>query len=325
MTSENVTLGKRIMQLRKASGMTQEQLAEKLGVSPQAVSKWENDVSCPDISTIPLIASIFGVSTDELLGIKEATIRPAAEQDNTKMRSVSRKDIGFGILLIVLGVAFFVSKTVDMPFSLWAILWPAVLFGLGLAWAIEHRSISCLGIAAVGLAFLLSALGQPLPSWIGWSTALPLALILIGLDIVLHRLFPAIFCHREERHPNSHRFDGHRVDKYDLQNGFISCETAFGEEHHIEESGEIKGGRFSTAFGQCTIDLSLCTILPDADITAEVSFGSIELILPRSVRAVPNTTNSFGSTDIHGDAAPDAISLPIFGKVSFGSIEISYK
>lgn len=58
MTSENITLGKRIMQLRKASGMTQEQLAEKLGVSPQAVSKWENDVSCPDISTIPLLSLI---------------------------------------------------------------------------------------------------------------------------------------------------------------------------------------------------------------------------------------------------------------------------
>ena len=46
-TNNTDTLGKRIMALRKAAGMTQEQVAERLGVSPQAVSKWENDVSCP--------------------------------------------------------------------------------------------------------------------------------------------------------------------------------------------------------------------------------------------------------------------------------------
>lgn len=47
------TLGQRIAELRKKEGLTQEELAEKLGVSPQAVSKWENDISCPDIMSIP--------------------------------------------------------------------------------------------------------------------------------------------------------------------------------------------------------------------------------------------------------------------------------
>lgn len=67
-TNNTDTLGKRIMALRKAAGMTQEQVAERLGVSPQAVSKWENDVSCPDVTMIPRIAQLFNVSTDELLG-----------------------------------------------------------------------------------------------------------------------------------------------------------------------------------------------------------------------------------------------------------------
>lgn len=66
-TNNTDTLGKRIMALRKAAGMTQEQVAERLGVSPQAVSKWENDVSCPDVTMIPRIAQLFNVSTDELL------------------------------------------------------------------------------------------------------------------------------------------------------------------------------------------------------------------------------------------------------------------
>ena len=61
------TLGERIANLRKKAGLTQEELAEKLGISPQAVSKWENDISCPDIMSIPNIAKILGVSTDTLL------------------------------------------------------------------------------------------------------------------------------------------------------------------------------------------------------------------------------------------------------------------
>ena len=61
----------------QAAGMTQEQVAERLGISPQAVSKWENDVSCPDVTMIPRIAQLFNVSTDELLGLKASTVRPA--------------------------------------------------------------------------------------------------------------------------------------------------------------------------------------------------------------------------------------------------------
>ena len=66
------TLGNRISTLRKTKKMTQDQLAEQLGVTAQAVSKWENDQSCPDITMLPKLAKIFGCSTDELLGIEPA-------------------------------------------------------------------------------------------------------------------------------------------------------------------------------------------------------------------------------------------------------------
>ena len=52
--------------------MTQEQLAEKLGISPQSVSKWENEISMPDIALLPEIAEVFGVSVDELFGLNES-------------------------------------------------------------------------------------------------------------------------------------------------------------------------------------------------------------------------------------------------------------
>ena len=59
-------IGNRIRELRKASDMTQEQLAELVGISFQAVSKWENNIALPDISLVPTLARIFGVTTDEL-------------------------------------------------------------------------------------------------------------------------------------------------------------------------------------------------------------------------------------------------------------------
>ena len=62
------TLGKRIVHHRKKLGLTQDQLAEQLGVTAQAVSKWENDQSCPDITMLPKLAAIFGITTDALLG-----------------------------------------------------------------------------------------------------------------------------------------------------------------------------------------------------------------------------------------------------------------
>ena len=60
------TIGKKLQDLRKQSGFTQDYVAEKLGVSPQAVSKWENDIACPDIMTLPNIANLYGISIDEL-------------------------------------------------------------------------------------------------------------------------------------------------------------------------------------------------------------------------------------------------------------------
>lgn len=62
-------LGQKIRQLRYKAGLTQEQLAEKTGVSAQAVSKWENTAAMPDITLLPLIAEIFGTSIDELFDV----------------------------------------------------------------------------------------------------------------------------------------------------------------------------------------------------------------------------------------------------------------
>lgn len=69
----SLSMGQIIKDLRKNNGFTQEELAERLGVTYQAVSKWENDTGMPDISQVVPLASIFGVSTDVLFGIADTT------------------------------------------------------------------------------------------------------------------------------------------------------------------------------------------------------------------------------------------------------------
>lgn len=71
----NETIGNRIQKFRKDRGLTQEELAAKLDVSAQAVSKWENDASCPDISLLPRLCHILGITTDELLTGKNNDVR----------------------------------------------------------------------------------------------------------------------------------------------------------------------------------------------------------------------------------------------------------
>ena len=73
-------IGNRIRELRKASGMTQEQLAEQIGISLQAVSKWENNIALPDISLVPALARIFGVTTDELFAYDLTEMREEIER-----------------------------------------------------------------------------------------------------------------------------------------------------------------------------------------------------------------------------------------------------
>ena len=62
-----MSIGRRVSEHRRQRGITQEQLAEAMNVTSQAVSKWENDISCPDIAVLPQLADYFGISLDVLV------------------------------------------------------------------------------------------------------------------------------------------------------------------------------------------------------------------------------------------------------------------
>lgn len=95
-----MTFGDIIMKYRKELGLTQEALANQLGVTNQAVSKWESDQSCPDVALLPKIADLFGITIDQLFG-REAHKAEATQElpwpDDGTLRVVlyaGRKRIG---------------------------------------------------------------------------------------------------------------------------------------------------------------------------------------------------------------------------------------
>ncbi len=106
----NETIGSRIAALRRKKNMTQEELAAALGVTPQAVSKWENDLSCPDITLLPQLSKLLGVSVDELLG----SVAPETQL----LPEESRKPINEMLLRIYVNSKEGDKVRVNLPLSL---------------------------------------------------------------------------------------------------------------------------------------------------------------------------------------------------------------
>lgn len=89
------TLGNKIARLRKEKGYTQEEFSQLLDVTAQAVSKWENDISCPDIMLLPKISQLLGISIDELLG--NATPKKQPEEKAEPKVDISKLSLRINI------------------------------------------------------------------------------------------------------------------------------------------------------------------------------------------------------------------------------------
>ena len=86
---DNISVGKQIANLRNQNGLTQEELAEKLGITAQAISKWENGHTLPETVLLPLLARLFNCSIDSIL-------MPFAVQDTAFQNFVSTADSAYG-------------------------------------------------------------------------------------------------------------------------------------------------------------------------------------------------------------------------------------
>lgn len=83
-------LSERIAWYRRKCGLTQEELAEKCSVTPQAVSKWENGLTSPDISLLPRLGEVFGITTDELLGVERPETAMLAPADFDPAKAIMK-------------------------------------------------------------------------------------------------------------------------------------------------------------------------------------------------------------------------------------------
>lgn len=116
------TLGTMIAELRKQQGMTQLELAEKMGVTDKAVSKWERDLSCPDINSLPNLAGVLGVSVEELMQIKKEAEAPVSKKEEILEIVPKAVAMAMGVAVTVLTVL----NALDVKSGM-------VMLGIGLA------------------------------------------------------------------------------------------------------------------------------------------------------------------------------------------------
>lgn len=123
------TMGMVIASRRKELGMTQAGLAEKMGVTDKAVSKWERDLSYPDVDSIPKLAEVLDMSVDELMQIKTESAEEEKKSPVQEMLDLIPKTvaIGMGVAVSVLSIMGKIDVQTGMT-----------LLGIGLA---------CVGIA----------------------------------------------------------------------------------------------------------------------------------------------------------------------------------
>lgn len=140
-------LNEKLQELRKQSGLTQEELAERLFVSRTAISKWESGRGYPSIDSLKAIAEFFHITVDELLSSKE--LLSIAQKDSArKMQRVG--DLTFGLLDVSFGMLIFIpifvqregdvilqvsllSRSFSLPFievTYWSLILATVLFGV---------------------------------------------------------------------------------------------------------------------------------------------------------------------------------------------------
>ena len=331
-------MGKRIMTLRKNRGLTQEQLAEKVGVSSQAVSKWENDVSCPDISLLATLSDVLGVTTDELLGAKpiephvvvvDAKDRGKGSEGAGKGFTVSydggnkKEGVWFAVIVILVGLAFLLSRTNVLPIgagvSFWGVVWPAVLIGVGVSWFVKDFSPLGLGVGLLGLYYLLFNLGAT-THVLSWGIIWPVLVILFGVTILLDKFLP-------NRHSGwGKRLSDRATSEYKDEAGFIDYDGSFSEETRKVTAEQFAGADIDVSFGKYTFDMTeITSVRPGANIEVDVSFGALEIWLPRTVQTRTSSDKAFGSIETKGSPDSDApYTVDLRGDVSFGSLTIRY-
>ena len=315
------TLGKRIMTARKELGLTQEQLAEQLGVTAQAVSKWEHDQSCPDISMLPKLAEIFHTSTDALLG---CTAQPSTSCDPETSHSPEapkppkarkhKRDLHpvyFSLLVLLCGCILVASRLLSWNISVWDILWPCGLLIYGICRVSSGLMFLRLGCILFGGYFLLNNLNV-IDLQLGTELVLPVIIVLLGLSLLIKALHSA--------RPSSSTHQELQLE----QNGFTFI-GSFGEAEQIISLELLKHGTIDTRFGQYTINLSgVQSIADHCRLQVNSKFGHLILIVPHNFEVCIDSHSTFSHVSTIGEPSEITGRVTMNAKANFGQIEIRY-
>lgn len=332
------TLGKRIVEHRKRIGLTQDQLAEQLGITAQAVIKWENDLSCPDITTLPKLAEIFGITTDELLGKAPKAKAYAAEvvddhehglhveSDNGKWEfhwnGGLRGRLFFPLWVLLLGILLMADNILELGVGFWGLAWPSWLLMMGL-FSFKRFSLTGLGFALVGGYFLAEHLGF-LPFTLTGKIIWPALVILFGLSLLVDAMRKS----KKPRFSVTKRGSNSSKTKCDCRNtgdGF-ECDLSFGENTHCVELPVLSEGEANCSFGSLVVDLSGCAaVSEDCHIEANCSFGELVLLVPRRFAVNTDNSTAFGTVNFsgHPDSTPAGV-IYLEANASFGEILVKY-
>lgn len=120
------TMGMMIAAKRKELAMTQSELAEKMGVTDKAVSKWERDLSYPDVSSLPRLAEVFGMSVDDLMQIKTDTANAENKTTAEDIISLAPRAVCLAMGVAVAALSILGQLSTDTAM---------ILLGIGLACA----------------------------------------------------------------------------------------------------------------------------------------------------------------------------------------------
>ena len=329
------TLGKRIAEYRKQQKLTQDQLAERLGITAQAISKWENDQSCPDITILPQLAAIFGISVDVLLGADPTPVHQGQVMADTLTPDEPSKGkhwelhvdtgrkgaIGFALWVLLVGGLLLANTILEWNIGLWSIAWPTALIMLGLFTG-KGFSFFRLGLVAVGSYFMLENLPIPIPN-LDSSLIWPVAIIIFGLASLadaLRKPKKATFSMKSNDYSKKRRWESsNEADSF-------NCNLSFGDQTHHVSSTCLHHGSASVNFGQLTVDLSDCeSISDDCRIDAKCSFGELELLVPKQYRVESSAGTTFAAFSIDGEPNPNPDgTIYLESSASFGEITVRY-
>lgn len=130
----NLEIANRLTETRKKNGLSQEELADRLGISRQAVSKWERGEASPDTDNLIALAKIYGTSLDDLLDLEKPLVESSTDkqEDSTESgndeRSFSRKIEGIIIWsTYLLYLVIYIALGCINP-NMWVLLWPGFMF-----------------------------------------------------------------------------------------------------------------------------------------------------------------------------------------------------